>query len=155
MDIQLSVGMASNPRTWAIHDGRVKPDGIQLVPSPVHPSELFWRQLKFGDFDVSEMSFSSLIMAMAAGDERWVGLPVFTTRRFFHTGVLIRKDAGIQSPADLKGKRVGVAGVPADCGPLDPRRPPARVRRRAQGHGVLHGARPRAEPRRRHRLQAP
>ena len=108
MDIQLSVGMASNPRTWPIHDGRVKPDGIQLIPSPVHPSELFWRQLKFGDFDVSEMSFSSLIMAQAAGDERWVGLPVFTTRRFFHTGVLIRKDAGIQSPADLKGKRVGV-----------------------------------------------
>ena len=108
MDIQLSIGMASNPRTWAIHDGRIKPDGIELIPSPVHASELFWRQLKFGDFDVSEMSFSSLIMAMAAGDDRWVGLPVFTTRRFFHTGVLIRKDSGIQSPADLKGKRVGV-----------------------------------------------
>jgi 4,5-dihydroxyphthalate decarboxylase len=108
MDIQLSVGMASNPRTWALHDGRVKPDGIQLVPSPVHASELFWRQLKFGDFDVSEMSFSSLIMAMAVGDERWVGLPIFTTRRFFHTGMLIRKDSGIKSPADLKGRRVGV-----------------------------------------------
>ena len=108
MDIQLSIGMASNPRTWAIHDGRIKPDGIELIPSPVHASELFWRQLKFGDFDVSEMSFSSLIMAMAVGDDRWVGLPVFTTRRFFHTGVLIRKDSGIQSPADLKGKRVGV-----------------------------------------------
>ena len=108
MDIQLSLGMASNPRTWAIHDGRVKPDGIELIPSPVHASELFWRQLKFGDFDVSEMSFSSLIMAMAVGDDRWVGLPVFTTRRFFHTGVLVRKDAGIQSPEDLKGKRVGV-----------------------------------------------
>ena len=108
MDIQLSVGMASNPRTWALHDGRVKPDGIQLVPSPVHASELFWRQLKFGDFDVSEMSFSSLIMAMAVGDDRWVGLPIFTTRRFFHTGMLIRKDSGIKSPADLKGRRVGV-----------------------------------------------
>ena len=70
MDIQLSIGMASNPRTWAIHDGRIKPDGIELIPSPVHASELFWRQLKFGDFDVSEMSFSSLIMAMAAGDDR-------------------------------------------------------------------------------------
>lgn len=108
MDIDLSIGMASNPRTWPIFDGTVKPDGINLIPSPVHASELFWRQLKFADFDISEMSFSSLIMALAGGDDRWVGLPVFTTRRFFHTGILVRKDRGIDKPEDLKGKKVGV-----------------------------------------------
>ena len=108
MNIQLSLGMASNPRTWPIFDGSVKADGIDLVPSPVHASELFWRQLRFADFDVSEMSFSSLIMALANGDERWVGLPIFTTRRFFHTGVLVRKASGIKTPADLRGKQVGV-----------------------------------------------
>ncbi len=108
MDIQLSIGMAANPRTWPLFDGTVKPDGIQLIPSPVHASELFWRQLRFADFDISEMSFSSLIMALAHGDDRWVGLPVFTTRRFFHTGILVRRDRGIESPADLKGKQVGV-----------------------------------------------
>ena len=108
MNLQLSIGMASNPRTWPIFDGTVTPDGIDLIPSPVHPSELFWRQLRFADFDVSEMSFSSLIMAIAGGDERWVGLPVFTTRRFFHAGILVRRDAGIETPADLAGKRVGV-----------------------------------------------
>ncbi len=52
MNLQLSIGMASNPRTWPILDGHVRPDGIDLVPSVVHPSELFWRQLKFADFDV-------------------------------------------------------------------------------------------------------
>ncbi len=108
MKLQLSIGMASNPRTWPILEGQVTPDAIDLVPSVVHPSELFWRQLKFGDFDVSEMSFSSLMMARANGDERFVGLPVFTTRRFFHTEMLVRRDSGIKSPADLKGKRVGV-----------------------------------------------
>ncbi|HLH78455.1 MAG TPA: ABC transporter substrate-binding protein [Candidatus Binataceae bacterium] len=108
MKIQLSIGMASNPRTWPILDGRVQPDGIDLIPSVVHPSELFWRQLRFGDFDVSEMSFSSLMMTIARGDERWVGLPIFTTREFFHTRILVRRDAGIERPQDLKGKRVGV-----------------------------------------------
>ena len=108
MDLQLSIGMASNPRTWPIFDGRVKPDGIDLIPSRVHPSELFWRQLRFADFDVSEMSFSSLIMAKSKGDERWVGVPVFTTRKFYHAAILVRRKAGIASPADLKGKRVGV-----------------------------------------------
>ncbi len=108
MNLQLSIGLTSNPRTWPIFAGRVKPDGIDLVPTRVHPSELFWRQLKFADFDVSEMSFSSLIMAKTRGDERWVGVPVFTTRKFYHAAILVRRKAGIASPADLKGKRVGV-----------------------------------------------
>jgi 4,5-dihydroxyphthalate decarboxylase len=108
MKLRLSLGIASNPRSWPILDGTVQPDGIDLISSVVFPSELFWRQLKFADFDVSEMSFSSLMMARSRGDDRWVGLPVFTTRRFFHTGILARRDAGIDSPADLKGKRVGV-----------------------------------------------
>ena len=114
MNLRLSLGMASNPRTWPILDGTVKADGIDLVPSIVHGSELFWRQLRFAEFDVSEMSFSSLMMSMAHGDDRWTGLPVFTTRNFFHTGMLIRKDAGINTPADLKGKRVpdGYASSP-------------------------------------------
>jgi 4,5-dihydroxyphthalate decarboxylase len=47
-------------------------------------------------------------MALAGGDERWLGLPVFTTRKFFHTEILVRRDAKIDTPADLKGRRVGV-----------------------------------------------
>ncbi len=108
MNIPLSIAMASNPRTWPIFDGRVKPDGITLIPSSVHPSELFWRQLRFADFDVSEMSFSSLMMARSKGDDRWIGLPIFTTRKFFHAEILVRRDSGIERPADLKGRRVGV-----------------------------------------------
>ena len=108
MNLPLSLGMAANPRTWPIFDARVKADGIDLLPSPVFPSELFWRQLKFGDFDVAEMSLSSLMMALAAGDRRWIGLPVFTTRKLFHTEILVRRAAKIEQPADLKGRRVGV-----------------------------------------------
>ncbi|HET7763839.1 MAG TPA: PhnD/SsuA/transferrin family substrate-binding protein [Burkholderiales bacterium] len=108
MKIPISIAMASNPRTWPIFDGKIGADGVELIPSEVHPSELFWRQLRFADFDVSEMSFSSLLMARAKGDDRWLGLPIFTTRKFFHAEILVRKDSGIEKPADLKGKRVGV-----------------------------------------------
>ena len=69
---------------------------------------MFWRQLKFAEFDVSEMSMSSLAISTARGPTPWVALPVFTTREFFHTRILVRADAGIATPADLKGKRVGV-----------------------------------------------
>ncbi len=108
MKLQLSMAMTLNPRTRPIFDGTVTPDGIELILTALHPSEMFWRQLRFADFDVSEMSFSSLMMAKSKGDERWVGLPVFTTRHFFQTWILVRRDAGIESPADMKGKRVGV-----------------------------------------------
>jgi 4,5-dihydroxyphthalate decarboxylase len=108
MKLQFSIGLTSNPRTWPVIDGHIAPDGIDLVPTVLHPSELFWRQLRYAEFDVSEMSVSSLLMARSKGDERFVGIPVFTTRRFFHTTTLVRRDAKIDAPADLKGKRVGV-----------------------------------------------
>ncbi len=108
MDLQLSIGMADNPRTRPILQGKVKPDGIDLICTAVHASELFWRQLRFADFDISEMSMSSLMMAVAGGDDRWVGIPVFTTRRMFQVGTLVRKDRGIDKPSDLVGKKLGV-----------------------------------------------
>ncbi len=44
-----------------ILDGTVTPDGIDLVPSIQHPSEMFWRQLCYAEFDVSEMSIPSIM----------------------------------------------------------------------------------------------
>jgi 4,5-dihydroxyphthalate decarboxylase len=106
--LQLSLAITSNPRTWPIVDGRVEPDGIDFAKTVLGPAEMFWRQLSFAEFDVSEMSMSELMMIRQRGDDRFVGIPVFTTRRFYHTGILVRKDAKIAGPADLKGKRVGV-----------------------------------------------
>jgi len=69
---------------------------------------MFWRQLRFGDFDVSEMSMSTLTILTSQGNRDWVGIPVYTMRKFFHTEIVVRKDSAIKAPADLKGKRVGV-----------------------------------------------
>lgn len=106
--IELSIALSDNARTRPLIEGRVEAEGIRLLPTVVHPSEMFWRQLKYQEFDVSEMSLSSLTIATSLGRTPWVALPVFTMRRFFHTGALVRTDRGINKPADLKGKRVGV-----------------------------------------------
>jgi 4,5-dihydroxyphthalate decarboxylase len=97
-----------NDRTAPVLSGRVQPAGISLLTSPLHASEMFWRQLKFAEFDVSEMSVSSLVIATANGPTDWVALPIFSMRHFFHTSVLVRDDAGIEKPEDLRGKRIGV-----------------------------------------------
>ena len=106
--LQLSLIMGANDRSRPVLEGTVQPDGIELTGTVAHPSEIFWRQLHFQEFDVSEMSLSSLLMAMANGNRDWIGLPIFTSRRFYHTGIWVRADSGIERPQDLKGKRVGV-----------------------------------------------
>lgn len=107
-NIELGVALSDNARTKPIHEGKVSAEGITMHVTKVHPSEMFWRQLHYKEFEVSEMSMSSLLAARSRGDDTWVALPVFTSRQFFHTGILVRTDAGINSPQDLKGKRVAV-----------------------------------------------
>jgi hypothetical protein len=87
----LSIALSSNPSTRPLIDGAVTAEGIDLTVTVVHPPEMFWRQLRFAEFDVSEMS--SLLMSTARGPTPWVALPVYSTREFFHTRILVRADA--------------------------------------------------------------
>ncbi len=107
-ELELSCALTVNDRTAPLLDGTVKPAGIRLIAGPLGAGDLFWRQLKFAEFDVSEMSLSDLMIATARGNRDWVALPVYTLRRFYHTQVLVHRDAGIARPEDLRGKRVGV-----------------------------------------------
>lgn len=106
--LQLSASMLPNPRTQAIIDGSVEPRDLSLIVTPSGAPELFWRQLKFSEFDISEMSVASLTIATSKAPTEWVALPIFSMRRVFHSKILVRADAGIESPADLRGKRIGV-----------------------------------------------
>jgi 4,5-dihydroxyphthalate decarboxylase len=106
--LQLSLAVTANDRTQPLIDGAVQPEGIELTVTVAGAGEIFWRQLRFQEFDASEMSLSETLMLASRGERSWAMLPVFTTRRFFHTGILVRVDAGIDQPKDLRGKRVGV-----------------------------------------------
>lgn len=106
--LSLSLAFHPNPRSGPVLDGSVRPEGIDLAVSHVAPPELFHRQLVHREFDVSEMSISSLLIITAQGDTSWVALPIFTTRTFFGTAALVHVNSGIKKPSDLNGKRVGV-----------------------------------------------
>src|SRR5579863_7299392 len=88
--LSLSIALSDNPRTRPVIEGRVSFDGLRLIPTVVHPSEMFWRQLRYGDFDVSEMSMSTLTILASQGNRDWVGLPIYTMRKFFHNEILVR-----------------------------------------------------------------
>jgi len=99
---------AFNERVEPLMNGTVEAEAIELIPTYSHPAETFWRQLKFGEFEVAEMSMSSYLIARAQGADM-VALPVFPSRRLFQTELSYHLDSGITSPQDLPGKRLGVA----------------------------------------------
>lgn len=105
--LQLSVAMGDYDRTRALFDGRVLIDGVDPVYMALYPEEMFFRAMRNQDFDVCELSFSSYTVKTAQEDCPYVAVPVFLSRAFRHTAIYVRKDR-IQSPQDLKGRRVGL-----------------------------------------------
>jgi len=99
---------AFNERVEPLMNGTVQAEGIELIPTYSHPAETFWRQLKFGEFEVAEMSMSSYLIARSQGADM-IALPVFPSRRLFQTELSYHVDSGITKPEDLAGKRLGVA----------------------------------------------
>ena len=86
----------------------MKVEGCAVTYLPLYPEEIFHRAFKFQEFDVSEISFSSFIRTVATGTSAYVGVPAFVSRIFRHSGIYVRKGAGINKPEDLRGKRIGV-----------------------------------------------
>jgi 4,5-dihydroxyphthalate decarboxylase len=107
--LQLTLACGRYDRTQPLIDGRVEPEGVDLTFIPLRPGETFWRMLNHGEFDVSEMSLSSYTILRSEGDTRFIAIPVFPSRVFRHSAVYLRADSKIETPQDLKGKRIGVA----------------------------------------------
>jgi 4,5-dihydroxyphthalate decarboxylase len=106
-DIPISIASGEYDRIRAIRDGIVKVEGCAVTYHVVEPNQLFVRNLKAQEFDVSEMSFSTYIALRDQGKAHYTAIPVFLSRAFRHSAIFVRTDRGIASPADLKGKRVG------------------------------------------------
>ena len=107
-ELQVSLGCCDYDRTRAIFDGRVGIEGCEVIASAIEPEEAFHRAFRFGEFDISELSLSSHTMTTSRGENRYVGVPAFVSRLFRHSGIYIRTDRSIGSPADLAGKTVGL-----------------------------------------------
>jgi 4,5-dihydroxyphthalate decarboxylase len=106
-DIAISMASGEYDRIRAIRDGRVKVEGCAVTYQVVEPNQLFVRNLKNQEFDVSEMSFSTYIALRDQGRAHYTAIPVFLSRAFRHSAIFVRTGGGIASAADLKGKRVG------------------------------------------------
>lgn len=106
--LRLTLAAWDYDRVRPLLDGTIRPEGIEIEPIVLRPSETFFRMLRHEEFDVSELSLSNYTMLRAAGDEKFVAIPVFPSRLFRHSCIYVNKQAGIDEPGDLVGKKVGV-----------------------------------------------
>lgn len=95
-------------RVRPIIDGRVEVEGCEVNFLPMTVEECFHRAYFHGEFDVAEIGLSPFLIALSRGIAPYVALPAFLSRTFRHSSVYIRSDRGINSPSDLRGKRIGV-----------------------------------------------
>src|SRR6202011_1225333 len=101
--VHLEIAVADYPHTAAVRNGSIPIEGVEAEFITAQPQiAAFRRMVRQVEFDVCELAPTTYIIARAYG-ARFVALPIFITRRFHHSGLLVRPDAGIKRPKDLEG----------------------------------------------------
>ena len=114
--VHLKIAIAEHPNTSAIRNGSIPIEGVDAEFVTVKPQiGAFRRMVRDVEFDVCELAPTTYIIARAYGAP-FVALPIFVVRRFHHSGLLVRPDAGIKTPKDLEGKKVGVRAYSVTTG---------------------------------------
>ena len=105
--ITLTIACDDFDHIRALIDGTVKPQGIDLVfITELTNPERHGRMVRDLAFDVCELNLPTYLIARERGVPI-TALPVFLFRKFRHGNVYINPQAGIATPKDLIGKRIG------------------------------------------------
>ena len=156
-DLHLSFAMTPYDRMLPLINGEVKPDGITLEYQgmPGQVPGVFYDQLKFQRYDVSEMSMSRRSCSSAPRASRTACCRCSTTAssatRADHPA---RAPASGRPPGGPQGQAHRDRRLPADDRSLDARHPAARVRRQAGRHDLVPDSWRALQPHRRVRHQA-
>lgn len=107
-DLRLSLACGDYDRTRGLREGAVRPTGLDLTYLPLPVEEIFFRMLRFGEFDAAEMSLSSYVLSLNEDPPPFVAIPVFPSRVFRHGAIYVPSGGRVSEPADLVGAVVGV-----------------------------------------------
>lgn len=106
-DLRLTLAMGDYDQVRDLALGRVRAPGIDLTVLNYDVEEIFFRFHDRLEWQVSELSMGMYTSALSRGDDRFIAIPVFPSRVFRHSAIYVRDGAGIETAADLAGKRVG------------------------------------------------
>jgi 4,5-dihydroxyphthalate decarboxylase len=106
--LHLTLACEDYDRMRPVKDGIVKPEGIELNYLVMPVEEIFWRMMKYEEFDASELSMGAFLTAASRGRRPFIAIPVFPSRTFRHRCIFVNSASGINSVQDLRGRRMGV-----------------------------------------------
>jgi 4,5-dihydroxyphthalate decarboxylase len=108
-DLKLKTVFRPLGHTTPLLDGQVTPHGFSMDYENVEPLiAAFRRMVRGSEFDICELAVTTYLCAKSYG-KKFTAIPVFPARQFHHGACVVNKNAGIRSPKDLEGKRVGVS----------------------------------------------
>lgn len=108
MTLRVSLATWDHDRVAALHDGRVAVPGLEIDRHVLPTSQLFPIAVQEARFDVTELSVSSHVLQVSRGTGAYTAIPAFVSRAFRHGGFFGRAGSGVDGPADLAGRAVGV-----------------------------------------------
>lgn len=106
--VPLSLALSDYDHVRDLVNGRVSPEGIDLKCLEFGVEEIFYRSLKFHEFDACELSMGKYISLISQGEGTFSGIPVFPSRVFRHSAIYVLRDGPVKTPQDLKGRKVGI-----------------------------------------------
>ncbi len=106
--IRLTLALGDYDHTRDLAHGAVRPEGIELTWLNLPVEEIFFRFIKFREWDLSEVSFAKYASLLSQDDRSLVAIPVFVSRVFRLSSIYVRPDGPVREPAELRGKRIGV-----------------------------------------------
>ena len=114
-NLSLTMALSHYDRHVPLFDGSVKSEGVDLQVLEVgqsdplkHGQHRHERMLQKGEFDICELSLSNYLVAKSRGMP-FTAIPIFPRRLFSLSQMWVNADAGITSPQDLIGKKVGLS----------------------------------------------
>ena len=112
--VKVTMALSHYDRHIPFFDGTAHPEGIDLTVLEVgesvplrHGAKRHGRMLQKAEFDICEVSLSSYLMAKSRGMP-FTAVPVFPRRLFSQSQIWVNVNAGIRSPKDLAGRKVGL-----------------------------------------------
>lgn len=106
-DLPLTLALERRDRHLPLLDGSITIDGVDLTVIHMESNERHHRMLQGGEFALAEVSLSSYLIARDRGMP-FTAIPSFPHRYFSQSQMFRNVAAGIESPADLVGRRVGL-----------------------------------------------
>ena len=88
--------------------GKVRVDGVTLNYQTYPIEEVFFRFVRYREWDVSEMSFAKFAAIMSGDASDIIGLPVFPSRMFRLASIYVNRKNPLRDGHELAGKRVGL-----------------------------------------------